>query len=219
MPDGKKPIIPPPPAIHVERTLALIKPDAVHKSDEIEEIILQHGFTILQKRRVHMTPEQTSDFYAEHYGKMFFPSLVAYMSSGPTLAIVLAKQSAITYWRQLIGPTNTQKARDQAPESLRAIYGTDSTKNALHGSDSYSSAEREIHFFFPDSIVEPISTGQAAKDYLTRTVTPTLLKGLTELCKKKPADPILWLSDWLIANNPNKPQVQEDAYVVEEPED
>lgn len=63
-----------------------------------------------------MTPEQTSDFYAEHYGKMFFPSLVAYMSSGPTLAIVLAKQSAITYWRQLIGPTNTQKARDQAPE-------------------------------------------------------------------------------------------------------
>ncbi|XP_015748137.1 PREDICTED: nucleoside diphosphate kinase homolog 5-like [Acropora digitifera] len=103
--------------------------------------------------------------------------------------------------------------------SLRAIYGTDSTKNALHGSDSYSSAEREIHFFFPDSIVEPISTGQAAKDYLTRTVTPTLLKGLTELCKKKPADPILWLSDWLIANNPNKPQVREDAYVVEEPED
>lgn len=63
-----------------------------------------------------MTPEQTSDFYAEHYGKMFFPSLVAYMSSGPVLALVLARQSAISYWRQLIGPTNTQKARDQAPE-------------------------------------------------------------------------------------------------------
>jgi len=76
----------------------------------------RYSFDPEQKRRVHMTPEQTSDFYAEHYGKMFFPSLVAYMSNGPILAIVLAKQSAIAYWRQLIGPTNTQKARDQAPE-------------------------------------------------------------------------------------------------------
>ena len=63
-----------------------------------------------------MTPEQTSDFYAEHYGKMFFPSLVAYMSSGPVMALTLARPNAISYWRQLIGPTNTQKARDQAPD-------------------------------------------------------------------------------------------------------
>ncbi|EDO39201.1 predicted protein [Nematostella vectensis] len=219
MPSEEKPTAFPPPAIHIERTLALIKPDAVHKSDEIEEIILQHGFTILQKRRAHLTPEQTSDFYAEHYGKMFFPSLVAYMSSGPIMALVLARENAISYWRQLIGPTNTQKARDQAPESLRAIYGTDSTRNALHGSDGTVSADKEIHFFFPDSIVEPVSTGQAAKDYLTRTVNPTLLKGLTELCKMKPEDPILYLADWLIANNPNKPRVAEDGYVVEEPQD
>lgn len=102
---------------------------------------------------------------------------------------------------------------------MRAVYGTDSTKNALHGSDSYSSAEREIHFFFPDSVVEPVSTGQAAKDYLTRTVTPTLLKGLTELCKMKPAEPIIWLADWLVVNNPNKPRVQEEGYTVEEPDD
>lgn len=70
----------------------------------------------LQKRRVHLTPEQTSDFYAEHYGKMFFPSLVAYMSSGPIMVLNLARESAIPFWRQLIGPTSTQKARDQAPE-------------------------------------------------------------------------------------------------------
>lgn len=68
-------------------------------------------------------------------------------------------------------------------------------------------------------IVEPVSTGQAANDYLTRTVTPTLLKGLTELCKMKPADPIIWLADWLVANNPNKPRVQEGDYIVEEPDD
>ena len=75
--------------------------------------------------------------------------------------------------------------------SLRAIYGTDDQRNALHGSDSFSSAQREIRFFFPDSIVEPVATGQAAKDYLSKTVNPTLLKGLTQLCKEKPADPVV----------------------------
>ncbi|XP_031557546.1 nucleoside diphosphate kinase homolog 5-like [Actinia tenebrosa] len=219
MPLEEKPKALPPPSIYVERTLAIIKPDAVHKSDEIEEIILQHGFTILQKRRVHLTPEQTSDFYAEHYGKMFFPSLVAYMSSGPILVLILARENAISFWRQLIGPTNTQKARDQAPESLRAIYGTDGTRNALHGSDSIVTAEREIHFFFDNCVVEPVATGQSAKDYLTRVVNPTLLSGLTELAKMKPKDPILWLADWLIENNPNKPRVAEEGYIVEEPQD
>lgn len=58
--------------IHVEQTLALIKPDAIEKADEIEEMILQHGFAILQRRRVQLTPEQTSEFYSEHYGMLFY---------------------------------------------------------------------------------------------------------------------------------------------------
>jgi len=204
------------PQIFVERTLAIIKPDALHKAEEIEDIILRSGFTILQKRRVHLTPEQASDFYAEHYGKLFFPSLVAYMSSGPVLAMVLAKEKAIPYWRELIGPTNTLKARQTHPDCLRSIYGTDDQRNGLHGSDSYASAEREIRFFFPDSIVEPIASGQAAKDYLAKTVNPTLLKGLTQLSKEKPQDPVIWLADWLLENNPNKPQVGDKA-IVQEP--
>jgi len=218
MPEDDAPYIPPKPAINIETTLAMIKPDAVDKADEIEEIILRHGFTILQKRRVHLTPEQTSEFYAEHYGKMFFPSLVAYISSGPVVAMILARENAISYWRQLLGPTNTLKARDQAPESLRANYGTDGTRNALHGSDSHTGSEREIHFFFPDAIVEPLATGQAARDYLERSVNPTLLKGLTELSKQKPGEPIVWLASWLLDNNPNKPRIQED-YTVQEPDD
>ena len=103
--------------------------------------------------------------------------------------------------------------------SLRAIYGTDSQRNALHGSDSLASAEREIHFFFPNCIVEPVSYGQDAKDYLSRAMNNTLIKGLTELCKKKPEEPILWLSDWLIENNPNKPRVNQPKYQVQEPDD
>ena len=75
--------------------------------------------------------------------------------------------------------------------SLRAIYGTDDQMNGLHGSDCYSSAAREVRFFFPDSVVEPIPVGQAAKDYLAKAVNPTLLKGLTQLCKEKPRDPVV----------------------------
>ena len=71
---------------------------------------------INQQRRVHLTPEQASDFYAEHYGKLFFPSLVAYMSSGPIIVLMIAKDQAISYWRELIGPTNTIKARQTHPE-------------------------------------------------------------------------------------------------------
>jgi len=71
-----------------------------------------------------------------------------------------------------------------------------------------SSSQREIRFFFPDCIVEPVATGQAAKDYLSKSVNPTLLKGLTDLAKKKPEDPVLWLADWLLENNPNKPRVR-----------
>ncbi|XP_011449580.1 nucleoside diphosphate kinase homolog 5-like [Crassostrea angulata] len=203
------------PQIYVERTLAIVKPDAIHKSEEIEDIILRSGFAILQKRRVHLTPEQASDFYAEHYGKMFFPSLVAYMSSGPVLAIVIARDQAISYWRELIGPTNALKARQTHPDCLRAVYGTDDQRNALHGSDSFSSSEKEIRFFFPDSVIEPVPVGQAAKDYLAKSVNPCLLKGLTELCKQKPIDPVIWLADWLLENNPNKPKVRQ--MVVQEP--
>lgn len=205
-----------PPHIYVERTLAIIKPDAVHKSEEIEDIILRSGFAILQKRRVHLTPEQASDFYAEHYGKLFFASLVAYMSSGPIIALVIARDQAISYWRELIGPTNTVKARQTHPDCLRAIYGTDDQRNALHGSESFTASEREIRFFFPDSIIEPVPVGQASKDYLSRKVNPTLLKGLTELCKQKPLDPVVWLADWLLENNPNKPRVRQVK--VEEPD-
>jgi nucleoside-diphosphate kinase len=135
-----------PPQIYVERTLALVKPDAVSKSPEIEDIILRSGFTILQKRRVHLTPEQASDFYAEHYGKLFFPSLVAFMSSGATVALLLARTDAIDYWRELIGPTNTVKARQTHPDSLRALYGTDDQRNGFHGSSDVRQQKERFDF-------------------------------------------------------------------------
>ncbi|KAG5445754.1 NME NM23 member 5 [Clonorchis sinensis] len=201
------------PHIPIERTLAIIKPEAIRFSDEIEEKILQNQFFIIQKRRVHLTPEQASEFYAEHYGKMFFPTLVSYMSSGPISVLVLAKENAVMSWQKLIGPANSVKARSLAPTSLRALYGIDDQQNALHGSDSIASAEKEIRFFFQDTVMEPIPYRVTAKDYLTRHVNPTLLRGLTEVCKQKPKDPIPWLADWLLDNNPNKPSVN-NRYTV-----
>uniref|UniRef100_A0A8C9L9M5 Nucleoside diphosphate kinase homolog 5 n=1 Tax=Pavo cristatus TaxID=9049 RepID=A0A8C9L9M5_PAVCR len=198
----------PEPQIFVEKTLALIKPDVVAKEEEIEDLILRSGFMIVQKRKLQLSPEQCSIFYADQYGKMFFPNLAAYMSSGPSVAMVLARHRAVSYWKELLGPSNSIKARITHPHSLRAIYGTDDLRNGLHGSLSISSAEREIRFMFPEVISEPIPAGQRARDYLNLHVNPTLLAGLTALCKEKPADPMTWLADWLMEHNPNKPRLQ-----------
>lgn len=203
--------------IYVQRTLAIIKPDAVQKAEEIEDIILRTGFTILRKRWIHMSPEQCSEFYSDHSSKIFFPSLVAFMSSGPVVVLELAKENAIQSWRDLIGPTNSRKAREIQPDTIRAKYGTDEQCNAVHGSDSEQNAEREIRFFFNRSVIEPIPTGQAAKDYLESKLNHTLLKGLTQLCKEKPHDPLTWLADWLLMNNPYKPLVHTGKVTVSEP--
>ncbi|KAK2849237.1 hypothetical protein Q5P01_009071 [Channa striata] len=203
------------PRIYVEKTLALIKPDAIHNADEIEDIILHSGFIILRKRKLQLSPEQCSDFYADRYGTLFFPSLTAFMSSGPIVAMTLARENAIAHWKSIIGPANSTKAKGTHPECLRAKYGTSDLKNAVHGSESFHAAEREIKFMFPNSVIEPFPSKEATKEYLSRFVNPTLLCGLTELCKHKPPNPCIWLAEWLVRNSPNKPQICEGPVVEE----
>ncbi|AWP12176.1 putative nucleoside diphosphate kinase -like 5 [Scophthalmus maximus] len=196
-----------PPRIYVQRTLALIKPDAFDKREEIEDIILKSGFIVLQRRKLQLSPEQCSDFYADQYGKIFFPNLTAFMSSGPIIALTLARENAIAHWKTLIGPVLSNKTRETHPECLRAKYGTSELQNALHGSESFRAAEREIKFIFPNSVIEPFPSKGATEEYLSKHVNPTLLRGLTELCKHKPLNPCVWLADWLMKNNPSKPQI------------
>ncbi|KAL9553745.1 hypothetical protein MBANPS3_003141 [Mucor bainieri] len=132
------------------RTLALIKPDAMqanHKDDIIEKI-KQSGFRIVQEQQLHLSKEKTGLFYKEHEGKPFFQDLTSWMSSAPIYALVLEKQDAVQAWRHLMGPTNSNKARDVEPNSIRALFGTDGSHNAAHGSDSQASAEREIALIF-----------------------------------------------------------------------
>ncbi|XP_035506068.1 nucleoside diphosphate kinase homolog 5 [Scophthalmus maximus] len=204
-----------PPRIYVQRTLALIKPDAFDKREEIEDIILKSGFIVLQRRKLQLSPEQCSDFYADQYGKIFFPNLTAFMSSGPIIALTLARENAIAHWKTLIGPVLSNKTRETHPECLRAKYGTSELQNALHGSESFRAAEREIKFIFPNSVIEPFPSKGATEEYLSKHVNPTLLRGLTELCKHKPLNPCVWLADWLMKNNPSKPQIY-DGVIAEE---
>uniref|UniRef100_A0A1A8ERB9 Nucleoside diphosphate kinase B n=1 Tax=Nothobranchius korthausae TaxID=1143690 RepID=A0A1A8ERB9_9TELE len=98
----------------VEKTLAVIKPDAFHLADEIENVIVRAGFIILQRRRLQLSPEQCHDFYADQ--TLMFPSLTAFMSSGPIVALMLARDNAIAHWKSLIGPANATKAKETHPE-------------------------------------------------------------------------------------------------------
>jgi len=209
----------------LEKTYGMIKPDAVAAGsvDSIIKMAEDAGFTVIAAERMQLTPERAGAFYAEHLGKPFYEKLVGFMSSGPIMALALAKTNAIQEWRDLMGPTNSEKARNEAPNTIRALFGTDNTMNATHGSDSPQSAARELKFFFPKLILDPVPEGAAAREYIQANLSPTLVKGLAALCKEKPTagkmEAISWLAEWLSANNPNKAQSFTEAQLVLNPED
>jgi len=136
----------------LNRTFAMIKPDAVEAgyTDKIVEYIQQEGFQIYAKKETYLTREQAQEFYKEHEGKPFYDELVQFMSSGPTVQMILERPNAIRHWRRVMGPTNPYVAKESAPYSLRALYGSDGSANATHGSDSVYSAYREIGYMFPE---------------------------------------------------------------------
>lgn len=104
----------------------------------------------------------------------------------------------------MLGPTCVDDARRDAPRTIRGLYATTNTFNAGHGSDAPSSAAREIKFFFPKMMIEPIETDSDA--YLQSQLDAVLVQGLTALAKERPEQPIAWFSNWLLENNPNKPK-------------
>merc|ERR1711994_1183686 len=133
-----------------EFTLAMIKPDAVSagKAEEIVQRIQYEGFRVVQREEMKLDKDRAEAFYAKHKGKGFFGELVEFMTSGSIVAMKLERENAIKTWRTVMGPTNFEVAKEQAPDSVRALYATNMTKNASHGSDSVESAKRELDFFF-----------------------------------------------------------------------
>lgn len=134
----------------VERTLSIIKPDAVAKNviGQIYSRFEKAGLRIVAAKMIQLSREQAEGFYAEHKGRPFFPALVDFMTSGPVTVQVLEGENAIALNRELMGATNPQNA---APGTIRADFADSIDANAVHGSDSPASAIREIAYFFAAS--------------------------------------------------------------------
>jgi nucleoside-diphosphate kinase len=130
-----------------ERTLSIIKPDAVEKqkTGAIIERLEAEGFKICAMKRLHLTLAEARGFYAVHRERPFFADLTKFMSRGPIVVMVLERENAVQKYRDVIGATDPKKA---AEGTLRKLYGTDVGENALHGSDSAENAQIEVSYFF-----------------------------------------------------------------------
>ncbi len=134
-------------ACMIEKTLSIIKPDAVGRGliGEILRCFEAAGLKIVATKLLHLSPEQAQAFYAVHRARPFFASLTGYMSSGPILVSILEGEGAIMKNREIMGATDPAKA---APGTIRREWGRDVEKNAVHGSDGPDTAAWEIAFFF-----------------------------------------------------------------------
>jgi nucleoside-diphosphate kinase len=131
----------------MERTLIMIKPDAVARSldGKVLDFFIAAGMKVVAVRKLRLTPAQGGEFYKVHRERPFYKDLVAYISSGPLIAVVLEGEGAVPKVRELMGATNPANA---APGTIRALWGESIERNAVHGSDSPESAAVEIPFFF-----------------------------------------------------------------------
>ncbi|EGL53021.1 nucleoside diphosphate kinase [Methylophaga aminisulfidivorans MP] len=136
----------------IERTLSIIKPDAVAKNviGEIYTRFEKVGLKIVAAKMMHLSQEKAEGFYAEHKERPFFKDLVSFMTSGPVIVQVLEGENAVLTHRDLMGATNPAEA---AAGTIRADFAQSIDENAVHGSDSVESAAREVSYFFADDEV------------------------------------------------------------------
>ncbi|RMG17806.1 MAG: nucleoside-diphosphate kinase [Deltaproteobacteria bacterium] len=135
-----------------QRTLAIIKPDAVEQNliGKILAHIEEAGLRPVAMRMAHLSRREAEGFYAVHRERPFFPDLIAFMTRGPVVLMVLEGEDAIDRWRKLMGATNPEQAEEG---TLRKLYGSNIEENAVHGSDAPETAATEIAWFFRQSEV------------------------------------------------------------------
>ncbi len=138
----------------VERTLSIVKPDAVEKNHAgaILARLESEGFVVRAMKRIHLTRAEAEGFYAEHRGRGFFDELCAFMSRSPIIVMALEREDAVAKYREVIGATNPASA---AEGTIRKLYAASVGENAVHGSDKLESAVREIGYFFAGYEVSP----------------------------------------------------------------
>jgi len=146
----------------VEKTLSIIKPDAVakHVIGQINSRFEKAGLRIVASKMMHLSKAQAEQFYAVHKARPFFAGLVSFMSSGPVLVQVLEGEDAIARNREIMGATNP---KDAVPGTIRADFATSIDHNAVHGSDAPDTAKQEIAFFFkPEDIISYVKESELA---------------------------------------------------------
>jgi nucleoside-diphosphate kinase len=131
----------------IERTLCIIKPDAVakRKSGAILQHVLEEGFQVLAMRQAQLSLREAQGFYAVHCERPFFKDLCEFMTSGPVVLVALARDNAVAHWRKVIGATDPAKAD---AGTIRKLYGASLGENAVHGSDSVENGRIECAYFF-----------------------------------------------------------------------
>ena len=134
---------------NIEKTLSIIKPDAVERNldNEIKEMFKSNGFKIANEKKIQIEKVEAEKFYKVHETKPFYNDLCEYLSSGPIVVMILEKENAVLENRNLMGATNP---KDAAEGTIRKKYGISIDKNSVHGSDSIDNAKIEIDFFFKD---------------------------------------------------------------------
>tara|TARA_B100000886_G_scaffold330265_1_gene280522 strand:- start:2550 stop:2960 length:411 start_codon:yes stop_codon:yes gene_type:complete len=130
-----------------ERTLSIIKPDAVERNltDQIKNIFIKNDLTIKESKKIHLTKDEAAEFYKVHQSKPFYNDLCAYLASGPIVVMILEGINAVVSNRKIMGATDPKKAENN---TIRKLFGISIDKNSVHGSDSLENAKKEINFFF-----------------------------------------------------------------------
>ena len=131
----------------IEKTLSIIKPDAVERNltDEIKNIFINNKLNIKESKKIQITKDEAAEFYKVHQSKPFYNELCAYLSSGPIVVMILEGENAVAANRKIMGATDPKKAEEN---TIRKLYGISIDKNSVHGSDSVENANIEIKFFF-----------------------------------------------------------------------
>ena len=130
-----------------EKTLSIIKPDAVDRNltEEIKSIFEKNKLQIKDSKKIHISKDEAADFYKVHQSKPFYNDLCSYLSSGPIVVMILEGENAVSLNRKIMGATDPKKADEN---TIRKLYGISIDKNSVHGSDSLENAKNEINFFF-----------------------------------------------------------------------
>ncbi|CAE7312691.1 AK1 [Symbiodinium sp. CCMP2592] len=216
-------------ALKLERTLCIVKPDAIANLVAIKTEIEAAGFTVLKEKQTTLSEERAKEFYRSSKSDPSFAAVVKESCSGPCCAMVLCRVEAVTVLKQLMGNASVKEAKKSRPGSLRARFGRDGQRNAVHGSESLKDAVQEIRFFFPEMGVDPLPDDNEVRDFIFRksarasmdlqtlsdaqatdfeldpTMQQLISNGLIGLCKVKPQGlaAVKWLANWLSENNPN----------------